>query len=379
MTTAKADLSNWLTFPHNRWAFTNIDKILKTATISKPDTSLPLPKTPTDFEAFSLEHNGTNLDLTSYISRTQTDGLIILQHGKILYEEYLNENSKDSKHIIMSLTKSITGLLVGILQAQGKLSVTDLVSKYVPEISGTVYKDKTIQECIDMRAGVVYVDGQTEYRAAAGWLPSEKSKKTLREFLGEFTPQEVIDGRFEYVSTNTDLVGWVLERASGKTFAELVGEFLWVPMGAESDALVTVDSEGFARAAGGLVVTLRDLGRVAGLIVNDGRNAEGETVVPAAYIRDILRGGSKEAWQRGNFAKDFDGYFDDMAYRAHCYVGEESETIMGFGVFGQVFIAERKTGVVLVSTRSQETPLDFDKIKMTLGAFKEIRRLLAQE
>lgn len=328
-----------------------------------------------------MEHDGVKLDFRTYMSQSHTDGLIILQHGKVLFEEYFHDNSKDSKHIVMSITKSITGLLVGILQARGSLSSNELVSKYVPEMKDTIWKDKTIQECIDMRSGVVYVDGQHEYRAAAGWHPflGEEKHRDLKDFLVNFKPQEVIDDRFEYVSPNTDLVGWVLERATGKTFAELVEDFLWEPMGAESDAFVVLDPKGFARAAGGLCVTLRDLARLAQLFVNDGKSAEGDVqVVPEECIQDILHGGDKTAWQKGKFARDFNGFFGDMAYRSHCYVDEESETVMGFGVYGQSFMVDRKEGIVMVSTSSQEMALDVGKIRMALGAFKEVRRILVE-
>ncbi|CZT14791.1 uncharacterized protein RCC_00742 [Ramularia collo-cygni] len=379
MSTAEADLSSWLKFPHNQWAFANIDKVLPTATISKSSKPGNFPQAPNEFSEFEIESNGIKHNLSSYLSQSQTDGLIILQHGKVLLENYFNGNTKDSKHIVMSITKSVTGLLVGILQARGKLSVDDLVSKYVPEISGTVWRDKTIQQCIDMRSGVAYVDGTHEYRAAAGWHPLNGSEQhtDLKTFLSNFVPQEVIDDRFEYVSANTDLIGWVLERASGKSFAELMQELLWQPMGAENDAVVALDPKAFARAAGGLCPTLRDLARLVKLFVDDGKNTEGDVVVPVEWIQDIMHGGSKEAWQRGKFAAMFGNTFD-MVYRSFCYVDKASDIVMGFGVYGQVFFADKKQGLVFVTTSSQDSPVDVDKIRMTLAAFKEFKRVLMQ-
>lgn len=379
MSTPKANLSNWLSSPSNRWAFANIDQILTTATVHRSDKPTALPNALKKFDAFNLDHDGTQLSLSSFLQKSHTDGIILLQHGKVLLEDYFHDNTKDSKHIVMSITKSVTDLLVGILQAHGKLSVNDLVSKYVPEMANSIYKDKTIQQCIDMRAGAVYVDGTHEYRAASGWHPLNGTEKhvNLKAFLSDFNP-ETTDDRFGYVSANTDLIGWVLERASGKTFAELLQELLWKPMGGESDALITLEPSGLARSAGGLAPTLRDLARVAQLFADDGKNVNGDVVVPADWIQDILHDGSKEAWQRGSFAPLFKGYFDDMAYRAYCYVDERTETVFGFGVFGQAIMVDRKRGIVLAATRSQDNALDTDVIRMTLGAFKEFQRLLAQ-
>ncbi|GIZ43550.1 hypothetical protein CKM354_000677200 [Cercospora kikuchii] len=378
MGSTKANVHNWLSHPHNRWAFTHIDEILSTAVVQKPQTSSNPQRGSLDLSGFELDHAGDKIDFKTYLTQTSTDGLMILQHGKVLYEEYFNGNTRESKHILMSLTKSVTGLLVGIVQAQEKLSVSDPVTKYVPEVSNTIWKDVTIQQCLDMRVGARYVDGQHEYRAATGWNPKLGGEKynTLKEFLAGFVPQEIIDDSFEYISANTDLLGWILERATGKSYPQILQELLWQPMGAESDALLTVDSEGFARAAGGLCATLPDVARVAQLILNDGKNVDGTQIVPAEWIEDVLHGGSQDAWQRGRFAKAFNPFYESLAYRSCCYADDNSEVIMGWGLFGQHFAVDKRNGIVLVTTASQKDALGFDKIGMTVGAFKKIQRIL---
>lgn len=103
---------------------------------------------------------------------------------------------------------SVTSLLIGILQAQGKLLVYDAVTKYVPEVSNTIWKDTTIQQCLNMRSGAKYLDRTHEYQFAARWHPMHGDEKyaTLKDFLAHFTPQEFIGNRFEYVPANTDLI-----------------------------------------------------------------------------------------------------------------------------------------------------------------------------
>ncbi|KAM3420248.1 hypothetical protein BST61_g3536 [Cercospora zeina] len=380
MSSTKANIHNWLSHPYNQWAFVNIDEIISTAVVQAPETSSNLEQDSLEISGFELDHAGEKLDLTAYLTETNTDGLMILQHGKVLYEEYSNGNTRASKHILMSLTKSITGLLVGIAQAEGKLSVSDPVTKYVPEVSNTIWKEVTIRQCLDMRVGARYVDGQHAYRAATGWNPMLGGEKyeTLKAFLANFEPQEIIDDQFEYISANTDLLGWVLERATGKAFHQILQDLLWQPMGAESDAIITVDSEGTARPAGGLCASLPDVARIAQLILNDGKNTDGAQIVPAAWINDILHEGSKDAWQRGRFAKPFDPYSPNMAYRSCCYADEQSEVVMGWGLFGQHFAVDKRNGIVLVTTASQKEALAFDKLGMTMGAFKEIQRILAK-
>ncbi|USW54195.1 Putative beta-lactamase/transpeptidase [Septoria linicola] len=181
MASAKATLQNWMSHPRNQWAFFH--------------------RQPRGFGAFELHYDGGKLDLSAYLARSNTDGLMVLQDGKVVYERYSNGNTAESKHIIMSLTKSITGLLIGILQDKGKLSVHDAVTKHVPEVENTIWEQVTVGQCLDMRSGAKYVDGQHEYRAASGWNPLHGDEKhgTLKQFLGNFEPDEVIDYHFEHV------------------------------------------------------------------------------------------------------------------------------------------------------------------------------------
>ena len=91
---------------------------------------------------------------------------------------------------------------------------------------------------------------------------------------------------FHYVSTNTDVLGWVYERACDQHYADILSEYLWVPLGAEHDAYITVDAHDAMRAAGGICVTPRDLARFGEMIRQRGV-ADGQQVVSGDWIDDI--------------------------------------------------------------------------------------------
>ena len=178
--------------------------------------------------------------------------------------------------------------------------------------ASSLYNNATVQDLLDMRTGVKADDNIHEYRAAAGWNPlrgdEDASAKSLHAYI-EGLQADVDESKgFNYSSVNTDLLGWVLEAATGKKLAELISELLWKPMGAESDALITVDREGSARAAGGACVTLRDIARIGQLIADGGRD-----VVPKAWIDDMLHGGDNDAWEKGTFAPGFRGVLGEGA------------------------------------------------------------------
>ncbi len=62
-------------------------------------------------------------------------------------------------------------------------------------------------------------------------------------------------------SIETDIFAHAMERVTGKRLPQIISERLWVPMGAEEDANITVDSNGYGLACGGVSASLRDLAR----------------------------------------------------------------------------------------------------------------------
>ena len=146
MSAEETNISNWREPDHNVWAFQNVDKILNTQTIKKGHKTSSLDSTPLNFDAFKIDlRDKPSLDLAGFLSATETDGIVVVKDGKIVYEKYDRTNTEGSKHIMMSMTKSVTGIIAGILSEQGKLDVNALVSTYVPEIKGTPFEHVTVR------------------------------------------------------------------------------------------------------------------------------------------------------------------------------------------------------------------------------------------
>lgn len=148
------NLSNWREPDHNIWAFQNIDKIIKTESIARGSKTSPLETRLRQFEDFRTYSSYKLLDLPAFLEATETDGLVVLKDGEIVFEHYGRTNHEQSIHIMMSMTKSVTGLVSGILAGKGKLDVNALVATYVPEVKGTSYESVTVRQCLDMRSGV---------------------------------------------------------------------------------------------------------------------------------------------------------------------------------------------------------------------------------
>jgi CubicO group peptidase (beta-lactamase class C family) len=378
-------LANWRTAPFNRWGFQHVREIVPSADIPHaPERIWVLPSAPADLSAFSVEHDGARLDFDSFLAATDTDGVVILHRGSVVAERYAHGMLQQTPHILMSVSKSLLGIVAGILAGKGILDPDEPVTRLIPEIANTAYAGATVSNLLDMRAGVHFDEDYlatsgpiVDYRKAANWNPLDPgdAPSDLRSFFQRLTRADgPHGGRFHYVSPNTDLMGWVIERAADRRYADLLSALLWQPIGAEHGAYITVDRLGAPRCAGGVCATVMDLARVGQLMVQEGRR-DTIQVIPAEWLDDLVANGSLKAWKSGDFAHLFgDG---PMHYRNKWYVARGPEPLVfGFGIHGQHLYVDRTNELVIAKVSSQAMPIDEKRISLTMHGFAALRRHL---
>ena len=69
------------------------------------------------------------------------DGIAVLHRGKLIYERYFGALKPHKPHISMSVTKSFTGTLAGMLVAEGRIDPKAPVTDYVPEFRASAFAD----------------------------------------------------------------------------------------------------------------------------------------------------------------------------------------------------------------------------------------------
>jgi hypothetical protein len=206
-------LANWRTPPFNRWAFQHVREIVPSAEIANdPDRVWTLPQSPRDLSALRIGEG----DLAAFLEGTDTDAMVVIHRGRIVFEHYAHGMTPGTPHILMSVSKSMLGLVAAMLAARGTLDIEAPVTAYVPELAGTAYRDARVAHLLDMRAGILFDEDYlaasgpiVQYRKAQGWNPLDpgETPSDLRSFfstlVGSDGPHR---GRFHYVSPNTDLL-----------------------------------------------------------------------------------------------------------------------------------------------------------------------------
>jgi len=352
-------LDNWRTAPFSRWAFQNVSEIVPSAVIR---SNRLFEEAVLDLGALAglpvAGLDGSDQPLEAFLEASDTDGFVVMRQGRLVAEWYAGHCDPLCPHIIFSVSKSLTALLAGILVGQGRLSLSEPIVTYVPETQGSAYADATVQQLLDMELSLEFEENYLDqngafnrYRRATGWTPDNPADLApdLKTFLCSIPKGNGGHGHLHaYRSPNTDMAGIVLERASGVRLPTLLSGLLWQPLGASSDAMITVDRCGTSRAAGGMSVTARDLTRVGDVVRRNGGG-----IVPAGFVADLWTGGNRDVWKNGDQAT----LFPDGRYRNYWYASGAGE-LVAIGIHGQWVWIDPATETVIVKLSSQPLPVD---------------------
>lgn len=374
-------LANWRTAPFSRWAFHNVRDLVPTAGFR---SLRPEPERALDSGARldarleqPLEGAAT---LRAYLEKAAADAFLVMRGGRVVLEHYAPHSGANARHIVFSISKSLTALLSGILEAEGVIAPDRPVSHYLPEARGGAYGDCSVRDVLDMRVSLDFEEAYLDplsafarYRRAMLWNPPQpgETPENLADFL--LTLQKgpgPHGGPFAYASPNSDVLGLLIERVTGARFADLFETLLWQPMGARNDGYVTVDAIGTPRTAGGMCVTARDLARV-GELLRTGGAVGGRQVVPERWIDDMTRNGDREAWRAGRNVALPDGRYRSQWYQT----GEADGAYCAIGIHGQWLYVDPSTETVIVKLSSQDDPLGDETNHDIFTLFRTLSRM----
>jgi len=347
-------LDSWQEAPHNRWAFARLGELLPTAAVSRRD-----PATPAE-PVVRLDALATRLtDLEQRLEETCTDAFLVLRGSEVLAEYYRAGFAPDDRHLLMSVSKSLCGTVVGALIDEGRIDPAQPVTEYVPELAGSVYDGPSVLQVLDMQISIDYnedyVDPASEVQThdrSAGWRTRRDGDPAdTYEFLTTLRGDGGT-GEFQYCSANTDVLAWIVERVTGLRYVEALSTYLWAKLDADRDATITVDQTGFGFANGGVSCTARDLARV-GRMMLDGGVAPGGRVVSQGWVESVLAGGSREAMTDEGFTSAFP---EGSYTRQWWCTGNERGNVSGIGIHGQNLWLDPRTDSVIVKLSSWPDP-----------------------
>jgi CubicO group peptidase (beta-lactamase class C family) len=386
---SRVTLANWQDPPFNRWSFQHLRELIPTQRIfrghgpRRPLAQHGAAAVLSDISVYRLA--GHMSTFAEVIADTWTDAVVVLHDGQIVWEHYVNGMTEETPHLLMSVTKSVAGCVAGILVEQGLLNPDEQASSYVPEIARSGYQGATVRHLLNMRTGVRFREEYTNQDAEVrvmerfmGWRPGEDhdDNRGMYFYLTKLGTESDHGGPFVYRSADTDMLGWVCERAAGARMADLISLLIWQPMGAEFDGEITCDCVGTAIHDGGMSARARDLARFGQLILEDGYARE-TSIVPEPWLREAR---VLDADLRGAFAaSDSESILPGGWYCNQFWFlpGPLGDLQLCLGIHGQMVLIDRATRTVSVKMSSWPTAQDSAALIDTIRAFVAAGRHLA--
>lgn len=155
---------------------------------------------------------------------------------------------------IGSVTKTMTGLSIMQLIAQGRLSLDDRAGQYVDALPPTIANIK-VRNLLDHTSGII---GYTDVPD----FPLQSQRPfTREEMLGWFVnrPLQFEPGtRWSYTNSGLYLLGLIIERVSGLDYADYLQQNIFTPFGMDKSSMadwrtiIPHRAHGYMRTAGGL-------------------------------------------------------------------------------------------------------------------------------
>ena len=347
-----------LSFPKIRWSLAHTRELAPSAAVwrgARAASDLAPLNTATQGTIDALVFNdmqGGRRTWADTLADTYTDGIVVLHHGKRVYEKYPGALKAHVPHSCFSITKSYAGTLCATLVHEGVLDDSLLIPHYLPEMAGTAYADATLRQVMDMQIGVAYSEAYSDPKAEiwefarAGGFRTRGAGYTgptsLYGFLQTLKKEGAHGDAFAYKTVNTEVMAWVMKRVTGQGLADMMSERIWQKIGAEEDGYITVDSIGVPFGGGGLSASLRDMARFGEMMRCQGA-AGGQQVIPEAVVADCNRGSDK-----AKFAKAGYGLIPGYSYRNMWWVTHnEHDAYEGRGIHGQRLYIAPKAGLVV--------------------------------
>ena len=329
--------------------FISINKIFDTSNpISASEKPFVFEKE--DFELpDSYEFEGEQLNLIEGLDHFHTDGLIILHDGKMLFEKYWNGNTKDSKHIAFSVSKSYLSALFGIAIEEGLIkSIDDNVSIYLDDFEGTGYEDVKIKNLLQMSSGIEFNEDYADPNSDINRFARATAKgSSFRDFAKTLKNGKKQGTYNHYVSLDTQVLGMILESVTDMPLREYLYKRIWSKIGTESDAYYIADKTGTDMALGGLNATLRDFSKFGQLYLNEG-SWDGEQIVPKSWV---IKSHTPDAPHLMPNAGDLSS--SEWGYGYQWWIpGDPLTDYTAHGIFNQFIYVDPVSNVVIAKTSS---------------------------
>ena len=272
--------------------------------------------------------------------------LLVVRHGRLVFEHYGKGLGADDLHEIGAITQSFTATLVGVALEKGLLHQLDQpISEFLPEAAETGVDPRvrniTIADLLAMKSGFVWTQENWEdclfygfAKEGCGKYEPESLDYALRRPLTPSPKRELVTNDI----MNSHLLSEILARAGKTDVASLLETNLLQPLGVPRYAWED-NSKGVKPGGRGLLLRGRDIAKLGKLYLDHGLWC-GKRLIPADY--------AKASTTEQGFESS--GYFTGYGY--HWWILSGSDNFFSWSPGGQSLAVYPAQDMVVVTTTS---------------------------
>lgn len=255
--------------------------------------------------------------------------LVVLSHGKCVFEAAKAGYDTTLPHATFSLCKTLTGIAIGMLIDDGRLSLTDPVLSFFPEHSAKHKSGKhkllTVAHLLEMSSGITFNE--------TGVITSESYTNGYFESPIRGTPGK----EFSYNSMNSYILSAIVTRVSGQPLSEFLKHRLFAPLGI-TNYFWESSTEGIEKGGWGLYLSVRSMAKLGQLFLDRGR-VGGREIVSAKWLAEMGKPHMKVSDSIGAFH-----------YGYHMWCHKEDGTLLLNGMLGQNVWIDPDASLVVAAT-----------------------------
>ncbi|EAQ28444.1 Beta-lactamase [Erythrobacter sp. NAP1] len=227
----------------------------------------------------------------------ETRAVLVYADGKLAAERYADGYDEETRHISWSMAKTVTAVLIGMLVADGLLSVDEPAPVPMWQRSGDPRSDITLRHLLQMRAGLRHTE--------AGDPPYESSEVRMlfldgRDDMARWAKEQPLEAepgeRFEYSSNTTVILADIAARAltdseepaaRREAVASYLQQRLFAPLGMSS-IVPEFDASGTLIGGSLMHASARDYAAFGEFLRAGGQAPSGEQLVPRRWVEAML-------------------------------------------------------------------------------------------
>ena len=264
--------------------------------------------------------------------RANIHSILVVRRGRVVCEAAAPGYSSTLWHLSHSMSKTVTGMAIGLLVDSGELSVEERLVDIFPEIhyGDARFADITVEHLLAMSTGVKF---------------SELGVVTESDWISAYFDSELAfapGAKFAYNSMNSYILAKIVVRRAGESLASLVERRIFAPLGIKS-YLWESAPDGEEKGGFGLYLSVESWAKL-GLMMLGGGVYGGRRILSQKWVGEMLTTRSISPESTGDFN-----------YGYHLWVHRECDEFLFSGMLGQnVWVSPSTETVVVITAGNSE-------------------------